>query len=99
MVLSGLTNANPYLTPFQAPMHHLQANWPGGMSGFVEELEANPPEIIAFRGTRRFTDPTAVTAEWSDWIDDNYLERGKAPGWIWLVHRSVAERIWPDGKG
>ena len=93
MVLSGSTNPNPYLGPFPATTLHLVATWPGGMRGFLREMNAAPPEIIAFRQPSSFTDPANEGARLQNWIDANYVEVGQAPGWRWLVHHDRTEII------
>jgi hypothetical protein len=90
MVLSGRTNPNPYLILLRGLDEHLHATWPGGMEGFVQDLESDPPEIIAF------SDVTGRRSEvLKGWIHQNYVQRGWAPGWKWFVHRSIAERVRP----
>ena len=102
LALSGRTNRNPYLVMYPAPAAHLEANWPGGMDGFVAELDADPPEVILRRPHLDDDEPAVDEAGGSvlnDWIEANYVPRGGAPGWTWMVHRSIAddvERVRPS---
>ena len=102
MVIAGWTNPNPYLVMYPAPAAHLEANWPGGMDGFVAELDADPPEVILRRPHLDDDEPAVDEAGGSvlnDWIEANYVPAGGAPGWTWMVHRSIAddvERVRPS---
>lgn len=90
MVVSGRTNPNRYQILLRGLDEHLHATWPGGMEGFVNDLEDDPPEVIAFGHV------TGARSEvLKRWMYQNYVQRGRAPGWEWLVHRSIAERVHP----
>jgi hypothetical protein len=88
LALACRRNPNRYLILLRGLDEHLHATWPGGIEGFVHDLESHPPELIAFG---RVTGARSEVL--TRWMYDNYMERGGAPGWTWFVHRSIAEQI------
>lgn len=46
LVLTGLTNPNPYLFIFGGVDRKIMEEWPGGITGFVDDLTASGVEVI-----------------------------------------------------
>jgi hypothetical protein len=89
LLLDNRTNPTQYLIVTRGLRPYLDDTWPGGLSGFVADFTRDPPEAIAL-------DRTAwLIQELRWWLKRNYLERGEAPGWQWLVHKSIAEEVRP----
>jgi hypothetical protein len=89
LVLAGRRNPNPYVILGRGLAEHLHATWPGGMEGFLHDLDSHPPELIAFGPYVWGTRSEMLTR----WMYDNYVEWGSASEWTWFVHRSIAEQI------
>ena len=98
LVLQHRTNPTPYAFIVMGIDNHIDANVPGGFEGWVRELEAYDPDVIALR---RSEDGTSVNLgvagarkqELMNWLDSNYhLERAGAQGhggWPLYVRNTI----------
>lgn len=60
---------------------HLDDTWPGGREGFVRDLLAERPDLIAVGA--------ATTEEWRAGIESAYTCIGTGPGWYWYAPASL----------
>ncbi len=91
LVLAGLTNPNRHLVFTRGYEPFIEDTWPGGMAGFVAHLDADPPEVIA--AFHRIGETKVPLLR--EWLADNYVSRGAAPGWSWMVHTSIGDSVQP----
>lgn len=85
LVLSGMTNPTRHQTFLNGLNRYVDDTWPGGLQGFSEWIAQEQPTVIAL-GRRK------VPSWIRETITTDYRRVGRAPGWTWYVHRSVAPR-------
>lgn len=82
LVLSGRTNLNRFQEYVLALGLYLDETWPGGLEGYGEWVGREEPTILAVR--------QGWVPSWlSHTMQAEYRRVGRAPGWVWHVHRSV----------
>ena len=86
MFLSGMRNPTRHQTFARGLDQYVDDTWPGGLKGFGEWVGRQEATIIAFGGGR-------VPSWLRPTINGEYRRVGRAPGWTWFVHRSVASEV------
>jgi hypothetical protein len=86
LFLSGMRNPTRHQTFARGLDRYVDDTWPGGLRGFGEWVGRQEPTIIAFEGggVPTWLRPT---------LHGEYRRVGRAPGWTWFVHRSVASGV------
>ncbi len=79
LVLLHKTNPNPYAFIIRGIDDQIAVETPGGFEGWVEELEAYDPDVIAFGRTSGTHSPMLL-----DWLESRY-EREKIGPWTLYV--------------
>jgi hypothetical protein len=82
LVLSGRTNINRYQEYVFTLGVYMDETWPGGRKGYGKWVGREEPTILAVR--ERWVPPWL-----SHTVRTEYRRVGRAPGWVWYVHRSV----------
>ncbi len=83
LVLSSRTNPTRHQMFAEPLLRYIDDSWPGGLEGFAARVEETRPTFIAL-GNRR------NAATWlTPLLQRDYVQVGRAPGWRWLVLRSV----------
>ena len=82
LVLTGRTNPTQHQM-FRAGLEEfVDDTWPGGLTGFADEIRADAPTVVAIGAGARY-----------DWLlpalRDDYTEIGTSPGWYWYVRDDV----------
>ncbi len=82
LTLSRHRNPSRYLLMTNGMDAYLDDNWPGGLAGYAEWLAEERFTAIALTDARRHP--------WlEDVLKEHYVRVGRAPDWIWYVHRDV----------
>jgi hypothetical protein len=85
LVLTGRTNPLPIQIFDYGMDDYVDANWPGGLAGFGEDIDRLQPTVIA-RGTTR---PWWIRQT----LAEDYWRVGTTTGFTWYVNRSVDPKI------
>jgi len=86
LVLSRSTNPTRYQTFGRGLGNYVDDTWPGGLAGFADWVRQERPTVISIRSAR--------SHPWlRETLDAEYRRRGRAPKWVWFVHRSVAPNV------
>ena len=83
LVLLHKTNPNPYAFIIRGIDDQIAVETPGGFEGWIEDLEAYDPDVIAFGRTSGTHSPMLL-----DWLESRY-EREKIGPWTLYVKGSV----------
>jgi hypothetical protein len=82
LVLSRSTNPTRHQTFTRGLAPYVNDTWPGGLRGFARWVGRQEPMIISMDNFR--------TPWWlRRTLEREYRKAGRAPGWIWYVHRSL----------
>jgi hypothetical protein len=85
LALQHRTNPTPYAFIIGGIDNHIDANTPGGFEGWIKELEAYNPDVIALGWT------TGIhKEELMNWLRSNYREEQIGP-WTLYVKNSIDE--------
>jgi len=88
LVLSGRTNPTRHQM-FAAGLHrYVDDTWPGGLEGYGDWVGRTEPTLLSVAGPRR---PWLVET-----LNADYWRVGRAPAWVWYVHRSVGPEALSD---
>jgi hypothetical protein len=89
LVLSNSTNPTRHQTFVQGLGSYVDDTWPGGLAGFANWIGRQEPTVVSLGGGRvpRWL-RSSIVAE--------YQRVGRAPGWVWYVHRSAASGVQID---
>lgn len=90
LALLGTENPNPYLFTTEGIDRQISADVPGGFEGWIESLQAEDPDAIAFFADAQRQRPTSgMSAEHArqlnTWLDSRY--RAEKIGTFWLYVR------------
>lgn len=86
LVLSRSTNPTRYQTFSRGLESYVDDTWPGGLAGFAKWVRQERPAVISMGSVRAHP--------WlRETLDAEYRWKGKAPKWVWFVHRSVAPDV------
>jgi hypothetical protein len=90
-VVLNRTNPSRFLFLFMGIDNYIHAVTPGGFEGWIQELEAIDPDLIAYGRTPR----TPHTEKLMDWIGINYTPAQIGP-WLLFVKNSLHEATNED---
>ena len=90
-VVLNRTNPSRFLFLFMGIDNYIHAVTPGGFEGWIQELEAIDPDLIAYGRTPK----TPHTEELMDWININYNPAQIGP-WLLFVKKSLSEATNED---
>lgn len=88
LVLTRRTNPTRHQMFRSGLQDHLEDTWPGGRAGFVRDLVADGPDLVAVGET--------VSRRWRDSIGPAYVYVGSAPMWDWYARASLGEATLAD---
>jgi hypothetical protein len=83
LVLTGRTNPTRYQMFRNGLQDYMEDTWPGGLTGFKQDLVAQHPDLIAVGET--------VSHSWRASIEPDYVYVGSAPVWGWYARASLGE--------
>jgi hypothetical protein len=86
LVLSRTRNPTRHVTFKRGLEEYVEDTWPGGLIGFAQWVGREQPTIISLGSGPK---PAWVLPL----LRSEYRRVGRAPGWRWFVHRSVASNV------
>ena len=86
LALQHRTNPTPYAFFVKGIDNHIHANTPGGFEGWLRELEAYDPDVIALGDKKN----GSHRRELKKWLNRNYSEEQIGP-WTLYVKNSIDE--------
>ena len=86
LVLSRSRNPTRHLTFKRGLEDYVEDTWSGGLIGFAEWVGREQPTVISLASGPK---PAWVLPL----LRAEYRRAGRAPGWTWFVHRSVASNV------
>jgi len=89
LVFSGRRNPEPYLILASGELGLLQHEWPGGLEGYVDQLLAGDPALLAIGPGPDLDVITGLVAS-------RYARAGAGPGFDWYVARDEGHRLLRD---
>jgi len=89
LVLQHRTNPTPYAFMSKGIANHIDANTSGGFEGWLRELEAYNPDVVAIQGGGG-THAGSHNRELMNWLNSNYREERVGP-WTLYVRTSINE--------
>jgi hypothetical protein len=81
LVLAGRTNPTRYQMFRGGLQDYMEDTWPGGLTGFKQDLVGQRPDLIAVGET--------VSHRWRASIEPEYVYVGSAPFWGWYARASL----------
>ncbi|MGH2828520.1 MAG: hypothetical protein ACRDKF_16285 [Actinomycetota bacterium] len=84
LVLSRMRNPTRHQMFERGLEDYVEETWPGGLSGFAQWIGREQPTIISLSRPLDWLRPLLMA---------EYRRAGRAPGWRWFVHRSVATNV------
>jgi hypothetical protein len=81
LVLAGRTNPTRYQMFRGGLQDYMDDTWPGGLTGFKQDLVGEHPDLIAVGET--------VSDRWRASIEPDYVYVGSAPIWGWYARASL----------
>jgi hypothetical protein len=89
LVLLHRTNPNPYLWITAGVDREIEAHTPGGFEGWLRELGAYNPDVIAFFGEGQSLLPTDTLTsehrqELRNWLYTHYHVEKVGPWWLYV---------------
>lgn len=86
LVLSRSTNPTRHQSFSRGLENYVDDTWPGGLAGFANWVRQERPTVISMGSARKHP--------WlRETLDAEYRWKGRAPKWVWFVHRSVASDV------